>query len=209
MFKFPRLSPAADMVADGPSPASLRLAWLVALLLAFACAASVGYWGLRLLARPLAVPADAQAVGRLDTDTLVAAAPRLFGNAAPAPGKGLAAPARYRLWGVIGGGSEAGAALIGVDGKPPLAVAVGDAVAPGVKLKSTAFGHAVLEQHGTQVDLKLQPQAGNPSPPGAGSPAGAVSYELPQGAGGQAAPAPAPGIGSFTPNMAPGFAPRP
>ena len=43
------------------------------LVLAFACAASFGYWALKLLAKPLAVPADAQAVGRLDTDALVAA----------------------------------------------------------------------------------------------------------------------------------------
>ncbi|MHB1668566.1 type II secretion system protein N [Thiomonas sp.] len=207
MFKFSRLSPAAGMVADTPSTSSLRVAWLVSLLLAFTCAASIGYWALQLLARPASVPSDAQAAGRLDTDTLVAAAPRLFGTTAPLPDKGPAAPARYRLWGVIGGGSEAGAALIGVDGKPPQAVAVGGAVAPGVRLDSTTYGHAVLVQNGTHVNLKLQPQGGSPTLPGVGAPPG---YIPPQIGGVQAASAPAPGgVSSFTPNLAPGFAPRP
>ncbi len=204
MFKFSRLSPAAGMVAERLPTSSLRAAWLVSMLLAFTCAASIGYWALQLLAHPASVPGDAQAVGRLDTDTLVAAAPRLFGTTAPLPDKGPAAPARYRLWGVIGGGHEAGAALIGVDGKPPQAVAVGAPVAPGVRLDSTTYGHAVLLQNGVQVNLKLQPQGGSPTLPRVGAPPGYVPPQI------GSVPAPAPGaVSSFTPNFAPSIPPRP
>ena len=207
MFKSYRLSPAAGTVADSPPASSLRLAWVMSMLLAFTGAASLGYWGLQLLASPAAVPSDAQAVGRLDTDTLVAAAPRLFGSTAPLPDKGPAAPVRYRLWGVIGGGTQAGAALISVGGKPPQAVAVGGPVAPGVRLDATTYGHAVLLQNGTQVNLKLQPQGGNPTLPGAGTTPG---YVPPQTGGVQTLPAPAPGgVSSFTPTFSPGIAPRP
>ena len=204
MFKFSRLSPAADMVSDAPSVASLRLAWLAALVLAFACAASAGYWGLRLLAQPTPVPADAQDVGRLDAESLAAAAPRLFGNAVAVRLQGPAAPARFRLWGVIGGGSQAGSALIGIDGKPPRAIAVGDAVAPGVRLESTAYGEAVLVQGGVRLALKLQPVPGSPSPPATGT---APAYALPQAVDAQEAPAPA--VPSFTPSLAAGAVPRP
>ena len=194
------------MVSDTPSAASLRLAWLAALVLAFACAASAGYWGLRLLARPIQVPADARDVGRLDVESLAAAAPRLFGNAAAVRLQGPAAPARFRLWGVIGGGSQAGSALIGVDGKPPRAIAVGDAVAPGVHLESTAYGEAVLVQDGVRLVLKLQPVPGSPSPPATDT---APVYTLPQALNAQEASAPAPAVPSFTPNLAAGAVPRP
>ena len=194
------------MVSDTPSAASLRLAWLAALVLAFACAASAGYWGLRLLARPIQVPADARDVGRLDVESLAAAAPRLFGNAAAVRLQGPAAPARFRLWGVIGGGSQAGSALIGVDGKPPRAIAVGDAVAPGVHLESTAYGEAVLVQDGVRLVLKLQPVPGSPSPPATDT---EPAYTLPQALNAQEASAPAPAVPSFTPNLAPGAVPRP
>ncbi|WP_288126531.1 general secretion pathway protein GspC [Thiomonas sp.] len=206
MFKFSRLSPAADVVSDTPSAASLRLAWLAALVLAFACAASAGYWGLRLLARPAQVPADARDVGRLDAESLAAAAPRLFGHAIAARQQEPVAPARFRLWGVIGGGTQAGSALIGVDGKPPRAIAVGDAVAPGVRLESTAYGEAVLVQDGVRLALKLQPTPGRPSSPATVT---APSYALPQAVDAQESPAPTPTVPSFTPSMAPSPVPRP
>ncbi|MBW4046545.1 MAG: general secretion pathway protein GspC [Proteobacteria bacterium] len=194
-------SAVGGLSSDAPSAASLRLAWFVSLLLAFAAAASIGYWGLRLLARPLPVPADARQVGRLDTDTLAAAAPRLFGTAASAHEKAAAAPARFRLWGVIGGGSQAGAALIGIDGKPPRAVAVGAEVTPGVWLDSTAYGQAVLQQDSARTELKVQPNLGPPSIPTVG---GAAAYAQPQ-----SSPSPGPAGASFLPNLAPGFTPRP
>jgi general secretion pathway protein C len=171
------------------------------LLLAFAAAASVGYWGLRLLARPLPVQADAREVGRLDADTLAAAAPRLFGAAGTAREKAATAPARFRLWGVIGGGSQAGAALIGVDGKPPRAVAVGAEVAQGVRLDSTAYGQAVLQQDGARIELKVQPNPGAPSTPTLPGPAAFVQP--------QASPPSGHAGASFLPNLAPGFTPRP
>lgn len=194
------------MVSDAPAPASLRLAWLTALVLAFACAASAGYWGLRLLARPVPVPPDALAVGRLGADALAAAAPRLFGNAALVRQPGPAAPARFRLWGVIGGGSQAGSALIGVDGKPPRAVAVGELVAPGVRLESTAYGEAVLAEDGVHLTLKLQSQAGSPS---VAPTILAPTYTLPQAEPEQNTPTAAPTVPSFTPSLAPSSVPRP
>ena len=199
---FSRASAVSGLPSESPSAASVRLAWLVSVLLAFAAAASLGYWGLRLLARPLPVPADARQVGRLDTDTLAAAAPRLFGAAAAAREKAAAAPARFRLWGVIGGGSQAGAALIGVDGKPPRAVAVGAEVAQGVRLDSTAYGQAVLQQDGARIELKVQPLPGAPSLPAVGGPA---AFAQPQ-----TGPAPGPAAGpGFLPNLAPGLTLRP
>jgi general secretion pathway protein C len=151
---------------------SRRLAALVSLLLVFACAASAGYWGLRLLARPRPVPAAALQVGGSDVDSLAAGAVRLFGATAARVQE--AAPARYRLWGVIGGGRQAGAALIGVDGAAPRAIAVGASVAPGVTLESTAYGVVLLGRDGGEVELKLQPQAGAPSVPGAMSSGGGL-----------------------------------
>ncbi len=201
LSSFSPASAAGGPSSDAPSAASLRLAWFVSLLLAFAAAASIGYWGLRLLARPLPVPADAREVGRLDADTLAAAAPRLFGAAASGHEKAAAAPARFRLWGVIGGGSQAGAALIGVDGKPPRAVAVGAEVAQGVRLDSTAYGQAVLQQDGARIELKVQPNPGAPSTP---TLAGPAAFAQPQ-----TAPAPGRAGASFLPNLAPGFTPRP
>ena len=139
-----------------------RAPLLVAALLAFATTASAGIWALQLLARPDPVPRGAVQAGRLDAATLAEAAPMLFGAAAPAPAPAAAAAvSRFTLLGVIGGGDKAGAALIGISGKSPRAVAVGGEVEPGVTLLDTAFDRALLRERGARVALRMarQPRA--------------------------------------------------
>ena len=79
---------------------SSRLAGLLSLLLAFACADVGTQYLLRLLARPLELPAHALAGGAAPVRELAGQAPRLYGAA---PGQ-APAPRRLRLYGVIGGG---------------------------------------------------------------------------------------------------------
>lgn len=156
---------------EGIKGMSTRLALAAGVVLAFACGASGAYWGMRLTARPRPVPADALRTGLPDVGALAAAAPNLFGQAGPAPKAEMATP-RFRLWGVIGGGSAAGAALIGVDGQAPRAVAVGAPVTPGVQLRSTAFGRAVLNQGGGEIELKVQPDSAGAAATRVDAPAG-------------------------------------
>lgn len=156
---------------------SLPYPQLVAWLLALACAASGAQWGLRLLAGR--APLGEQAQGGLPAvERLASAATGLFGGP-PAP-RGPAAP-RYHLWGVIGGGTRAGAALIGLDSAPAQAFAVGAEIAPGVRLVETAFGRAVLLHDGVRTTLQT---------PHGDEPARGAAGRVPQARGGdvQAAP---------------------
>lgn len=160
MRPFLRLSRLSTSLAQGLAEpgrtrfGSPRLAQLLSLLLVFACVELGVHWGLRLLQAPRPVPggalqADADAVGALAGD-----GGRLFG---PAPARPARAPSRYRLYGVIGGGRHAGAALIGVDGEAPQAYPVGAWVAPGVRLLSTGFGRVEIEREGTRSVLEARP----------------------------------------------------
>lgn len=168
---------------------SRRLAFLLALVLAFACAALAVSWGLRLLASPRPLPPDAQRIGALSPDQAAQQAARLFGALPVGAASAAAAPSRFRLYGVIAGGAT-GAALIGVDGKPPRAVAVGEAVSPGVMLQATGYKMVWLERDGVRQELKMDPQNAQ--------------------AGGVAFPADAPRLPQFTPSLAPpGIAPAP
>lgn len=177
MRPFSRLSRLSTSIAQGladpqrAGSASARLARLLSLLLVFACAELGVQWGLRLLQPSRAVPggalqADADAVGALAGE-----GGRLFG---PAPAQPARAPSRYRLYGVIGGGRQAGAALIGVDSEAPQAYPVGAWVAPGVRLLSTGFGRVEIERDGKRSVLETQPDA-----PGALATPGAVALPMP------------------------------
>ena len=135
-----------------------RLPRLLAVLLAFACAAAAAVWMLRMVASPKPVPGDAVLVGALGPEQASAQAARLFG-AEPVADAKAPAPSRYRLYGVIAGG-EAGSALIGVDGKPPRAIGVGQYVAPGVVLRETAFKQVWLDRDGQRMELRLDPEKG-------------------------------------------------
>lgn len=148
-------------------------AYWVRLALLFGCAEVGVHWSLRLLARPLPLPPGALQAGADAVDALAAEASQLL--AAPAARQLAPAPQRLRLYGVIGGGRHAGAALIGVDGKPPRVFAVGAGIEPGVRLVSTAFGHAEIEQQGRRVVLTTRPGAAVQTPPG---PAPAPAFQL-------------------------------
>ncbi len=128
---------------------------LIAALLTFATAASAGIWGLQLLAGLDPVPHGAMQAGRLDAITLAEAAPMLFGGPEAVASQPVAAVSRFTLLGVIGGGDKAGAALIGVTGKAPRAVAVGAQVEPGVTLLDTGFDQALLRERDSRVELRM------------------------------------------------------
>lgn len=96
-----------------------------------ALAGSLVFWGLRLLARPGAVPAQVQTVAidqAVRGDVL-----RLLGAVAPA-GEAAAPPpppaaARFKLVGAVAStGGGAGWAVLSVDDRPPRVVRVGGAV---------------------------------------------------------------------------------
>lgn len=140
--------------ASAPRRARLA-AHLAALLLGLGCAATCAQWGLRIW-RLRHAPATPAATGA-DLAGLAAEAAGVFG--ATRARSTATAPRRFALQGVIGGGSRAGAALIGIDGKPPRAFAVGAEVAPGVRLVDTAFGSAVLSRDGGREVLHTRPPA--------------------------------------------------
>jgi general secretion pathway protein C len=136
---------------------SRRAAFFLAMALAFAAAALAVTWGLRLLSSSQQVPTDAQLVGALSPDQAAQQAARLFGAAPVGDASAAQAPSRFRLYGVIAGG-DSGSALIGIDGKPPRAVVVGDALSPGVILRATGYKMVWLDRDGVRQELKMDPQ---------------------------------------------------
>ncbi len=127
-------------------------AGLGALVLSAACTGLAIHWGMRIWRAaheappaPLAMP---------DWNALASNAARLY----PAPHV-VAASTRFRLWGVIGGGAQAGAALIGIDGGAPQAYPAGAMVIDGVRLVDTGFGQAVLLRNGVREVLRSNPDA--------------------------------------------------
>ena len=168
----------ATRAADPADALVAQRRWAVAaygvrLALLFGCAEVGVHWSLRLLARPLPLPPGALQAGADAVDALAAESSQLLG--APAVRQVAQAPQRLRLYGVIGGGRNAGAALIGVDGKPPRAFAVGASIEPGVRLVSTGFGHAQVEQQGRRLVLATQPGEVAQTLPG---PAPAPAFQL-------------------------------
>ena len=131
-------------------------------------AAGLVFWGYRLLARPMALPANVQTVA--ESPGAAGDLVRMLG-AAPAPQVVAAAPVvesnRFRLFGVlapvaangVAGRSTAGVALIAVDGKPARAYAVGSQLDSNTVLQSISRRSASLgpEQGATSVVLELPP----------------------------------------------------
>ena len=176
-------STRSGLDAGAFEPRSRRLAWLLSLLLAFTCAEAGTHALLRLLAQPLELPAHALAGEGDSLGQLARQASRLYGAAPVAPG----APRRFRLFRVISGGELAGAALIGVDGKPVAAYPVGSEIAPGVRLVSTSFGQVQIERQGVRSVLRSEPPRDGapslPAPPriaAPGLPAAEVFPGMPQ-----------------------------
>ena len=128
------------MMALSQSKWSLRGLTLVVWALA---AASIAYWGLRLLARPgVLAPTPLVASAPSTPDSMVVA--RLLGvtQAQAVPQASLAN--RFALSGVVTGAPGGGAALIAVDGKPARAFRVCSVVEEGLVLQSAAARQATL-----------------------------------------------------------------
>ena len=139
------------------------LARLSAFVIWALVAASVVFWGLRLLASAPAAPAYAVPVGdtaavRGDLTRLLGGAPVATSNAAAAP----EASSRFRLLGIMAPQHAAGAngvALIAVDGKMPRAFEVGsrldgDLVLQSVSLRTASIGSG---QGAPAITLELPP----------------------------------------------------
>jgi general secretion pathway protein C len=69
---------------------------------------------------------------------------RAWGVPAPLAEVSIAQSARFQLWGVVAGATGQGSALIALDGQPPRAFRVGQAVTEGVVLQSLGPKQAQL-----------------------------------------------------------------
>lgn len=142
-------------------------------------AGSALFWGLRLAARPLPVPAQSQVA--VTSPGAGADLTRLLGTdpvpVAAAPSADPAEDARFALVGVVTPRSpqaaREGMALIAVDGKPARAYRVGAAVGDAHVLKSVSARGALLgpKGGGAAVDLSVPPMT--PAARGSLPPAGA------------------------------------
>lgn len=175
---------------------------IFALIIWAAVAASLAYWGLRWLARPTGVPANATPVSmdggtqgdlhRLLTGPIKATTP----TADPSAASALAS--RLKLIGVVAPRTEGdgtGVALLSIDGKPPRAVKVGSVIEGDLVLKSLSQrGAAIGTIDGpatTTLDLPLLPAAPtgalppvsgfSTNEPGAGAPGMAPPPQPPSG----------------------------
>ncbi|MGE8690533.1 MAG: hypothetical protein ACN6PJ_25540 [Achromobacter sp.] len=132
------------------APAALRIVAVLAL------AAGVGVWASILLApKPAALPPAVSA----------AIAPRAADNGPVAVwfGKDEAMRTQITVLGVIAAGPD-GAAVLSIDGGPPLAWRVGNEVAPGIVLREIAADAVTVEQAGR--GSRLAAPAAQPAPAG-------------------------------------------
>jgi len=134
---------------------------LTSLLIWAVVAATAVAWGLRLSARPLAVPGHASTAG--PAPAAGADLSRLLGNAPPEPvavEATVPADARFKLLGVVApreGQVGSGLALISVDGRPARAVAVGHELEPGLTVRRVDHRRVELGRGdgGASVALEL------------------------------------------------------
>lgn len=149
-----------------------------------ALAGSLVFWGLRLLARPGAVPAQVQTVAidqAVRGDVL-----RLLGAVAPAGGAAAPPPppaaARFKLVGAVASTGGAGWAVLSVDDQPPRVVRVGGVldgewVVQAVTAKGVRIGPAGAAAQLT-LDLPQLPPPATGTLPGLGA-AGAAGRTVP------------------------------
>ncbi|RPH63626.1 MAG: hypothetical protein EHM83_09740 [Burkholderiales bacterium] len=133
--------------------ASRRWTSLASSLVLFALlCATLAYWGLQLLAPPVAIAPSASLVDHRDAPDLATAA-RLFGQ--PVGGGTTAAPVSLSNIQVLGVAASAvrGSVVLVVDGKPARAYMVGDAVTESARLVEVRPDVAVIEQNGARVEL--------------------------------------------------------
>lgn len=145
-----------------------RLPLVVTVLAVVLLSASLAYWGLQLFKpqqRAIAAP-PRQVAPPLNIE----AAKGLFGGQIT-----VAAVSSYQLRGVVAARGEDSAAIIVVDGQPPMALGVGREVVPGVTVKEVHPNYVLLSEGGALKRVELASDAGagtaNPPPsllPGAG-----------------------------------------
>ena len=138
-----------------------RLPLFVSVLAVVLLSASLAYWGLQLFKprqRAIAAP-PVQAAAPLNIE----AAKGLFGGQIT-----VAAVSNYQLKGVVAarnGGNDS-AAIIVVDGQPPLALGVGREVVAGVTVKEVHPKYVLLSEGGAIKRIELASDAGAGSTPG-------------------------------------------
>jgi general secretion pathway protein C len=135
-----------------------RLPLIVTVLAVVLLSASLAYWGLQLFKpqqRAIAAPPPPPPMGvNLD------AAKGLFGGQV-----NVAAVSNYQLKGVVAARGEDSAAIISVDNKPAVALAVGKEVVPGVIVKEVYPKYVVLSEGGVIKRVDLPSDAGVSSGP--------------------------------------------
>jgi general secretion pathway protein C len=130
-----------------------RLPLFVTVLAVVLLSASLAYWGLQLFKpqqRAIAAP-PVQAAAPLNID----AAKGLFGGQIT-----VAAVSNYQLRGVVAARGNDSAAIIVVDGQPPVALGVGREVVPGVTVKEVHPKFVLLSEGGAIKRVELASDAG-------------------------------------------------
>jgi len=135
-----------------------RLPLIVTVLAVVLLSASLAYWGLQLFKpqqRAIAAPPPAPQMGiNVDADK------GLFGGQVM-----VAAVSNYQLKGVVAARGEDSAAIISVDNKPAVAVAIGKEVMPGVTVKEVHAKHVILSEGGVNKRVDLPSDVGVSSGP--------------------------------------------
>ena len=134
-----------------------RFPLLASFLLFVALCASITYWAIYFLkapARPLAVIAQNESI-----EIPIEVAAGLFGGRAAK----VAVASNFQLKGVIfAANASDGVAILGADGKPPVASRVNGEVMPGVIVKEVHRGYVLLSENGSVKRVELQEGAKNP-----------------------------------------------
>ena len=141
-----------------PSTQGQWLLRLVTTLIWTLAAASVLYWGLRVVAGPgagAAAPETPSPAFAADAPARRAALARVLGAVPPAAAAPEAGAAqRFTLLGVIASVTGQGAALISVDGQPARPLTVGAQIAPGYVLEAVSRREAMLVDS-AQVPIQI------------------------------------------------------
>ncbi len=120
-------------------------------MFALLCAA-IAYWTLQLLAPAVPIAPAGSLADQRDTPDLAAAA-RLFGLPAGSGGAPSAvAQSAIQVLGVAASDLRGSAVLV-VDGKPPRAFMVGDAVGADTRLVAVHSGAVTIERNGARIEL--------------------------------------------------------